>query len=127
MIYFIFLPGSLLSFLFLDVARQNIIGKLLPEIEGVAANWIAFALVAYLLGHFASLLGAVMLDSVYDRTFVKYKRRQGDHLYNYARELKAEVLGDKDNIANTYTWPRINLQQRSADGTTVIESVRSGF
>lgn len=124
-LFSIFLPGALLSFLFLGVARQNIIGKLVPDIEGAAANWMAFALVAYLLGHFASLVGAVILDRIYDQTFVKYKRRHGDHLYNYARKLKANVLGDKDNIANAYKWARTNVRLRNGNGTTEIDRLEA--
>jgi hypothetical protein len=123
-LFSIFLAGALLSFLFLKTARDNIF-CLLPRIEGVAANWIAFALASYLLGHFASLVGAVVLDRVYDRTFVKYKRRHGDHLYNYARKLKANVLGREDSVANAYKWARANVRLRGADGAIEIDRLEA--
>jgi hypothetical protein len=112
----IVLPGALLAFLFLDFARQNVFGKLMPTIDGTVAGWISFALASYLLGHLASLIGARVLDSIYDWTYVKYKRRKGDPLLEYTRELKAQSLGARENIANAYKWARANARQRSSSG-----------
>src|ERR1700687_5776881 len=121
----IVLPGALLTFLFLDFAKQNVFGKLTPTLEGATASWIAFALASYLLGHFASLAGASVLDSIYDWTYVKYKRRKGDELYKYALELKAKTLGAQENIANAYKWAKANARQRSVSGMQEIDRLEA--
>ena len=124
-LFSIFLPGALLSYLLLDVARRDIIGQILPAIASEAANWMAFILAAYLFGHFASLIGAAFLDRIYDRTFVKYKRRHGDHLYHYACTIKADALGRDDKISNTYKWARAFIRLRSAESATEIERLEA--
>ena len=54
----IILPGALLSYLALDAATQHVIGPITPALKDATQGWVAFALSSYLLGHFASLIGA---------------------------------------------------------------------
>jgi hypothetical protein len=91
----IILPGALLSYLALEAATQETVYSMMPALRGTAQGWVAFTLSSYLLGHFASLIGARFLDPLYEKTFMGRWKRAGDRPFELAGERKDKALGTK--------------------------------
>lgn len=128
----ILLPGALLSFFSMDLARTymnarpHIFGYTLTVIQGEAQGWVVFIIASYLLGQFISLLGSP-LDKGYDlvrkaflskRINIKWIKSQwvkNELLYNSARVIKEKYVEDsvECEIVNTFQWAKANIQLRS--------------
>jgi hypothetical protein len=147
----IILPGALLAYLALVALRQNHPPLVDLPRENTAPGWVAFALSSYLLGHFASLIGAFFLDGLYDKTYRTFKShtwrwgpieqtpddksscyqrthlgiwsRLEDQLYRQASALKDAALG-KSNVT-TYKWARMTLQLHAAGALQEIDRLEA--
>ena len=143
----IILPGALLSYLALVAPRQPDLRLIKLPLEGTAQGWVAFALSSYLLGHFASLIGAAFLDRLYEWTYRRLwtrswrwgrsqpsqgyeqtylKRlwtRSEDQLYEHAGRQKDEALGE-NNVTN-YKWARMKLRLRDASAMEEIDRLEA--
>lgn len=113
----ILLPGALLAFLTKDFAEKHIFGVLLPPIRTQVEGWVAFIFAAYLLGQFVSLIGATFMDWIYDHTYLKYKRRNGDSRYAKAKDL----VGAYGNLAGILKWARAYVRLHSSDAALEID------
>jgi hypothetical protein len=73
-LFSIVLPGAALTFVALRIeehCRKDLLGLLqLQKEEG----YIAFFVVAYLLGHVTDMIGASLIDNVYDLTYANWKQ-----------------------------------------------------
>jgi hypothetical protein len=119
----IILPGALLSYMALHALKQHGSGLMLLVPEGTAPGWVAFALSAYLLGHFASLIGAFFLDPLYKLSYVRWHARTGDQIYGHAGKLKAKELGAND--VTTYKWARMSIRLRNASAMQEIDRLEA--
>lgn len=117
----IVLPGALLAFLCLDLAEKNVFGTILPTIRNQAEGWAGFLLAAYLFGQFVSLIGATFMDWLYDRTYLRYKRRRGDLRYEKAKEL----AGSYADLAGVLKWAGVLVRLRSADAALEIDRLEA--
>jgi general stress protein CsbA len=113
----IVLPGALLAFLCLDLAEKHIFGAILPSIRSQAEGWAGFLLAAYLFGQFISLIGATFMDWIYDHTYLRYRRRDGDLRYEKAKKL----AGDYADLAGVLKWAGAFVRLRSADAALEID------
>src|SRR5215217_2935744 len=95
----ILMPGALFAFLLLDRGK-SIFGGLLPSLPGTAAKWIAFLVVAYVLGHLLHHVGSFLDKWIYDRLYVKRWKRKGgeERLLTKTRELMEKQLGNDADI-----------------------------
>lgn len=116
----VILPGTLIAFLMLDFAKTNLFGLVLPAINSEIQGWSVFIFASYLLGHLVFLLGA-FLDPVYDRVYVKRKRRNGDNLLDYATSVKNESLGKNRQITNTLQWASAIVRLESPNASIEID------
>jgi hypothetical protein len=65
-------PGAIAAF-FLSSEMPTPAGW--PSIEhGSAEGWVVFAVVAYVLGHLIAAVGSALLDPLYDRVYVRWRR-----------------------------------------------------
>ena len=122
----IILPGALLSYLALalDATTLHVAGRIMPALRNsTAQGWVAFALSSYLLGHFASLIGACLLDPVYKWTYVEVQKRRGDQLYKLAGKLKDKTLR-ADNVTH-YKWARMSIRLRQASAMQEIDRLEA--
>jgi hypothetical protein len=120
----IILPGALLSYLALalDDTTLQVAVRIKPALRSdTAQGWVAFALSSYLLGHFASLIGACLLDPVYKWTYVELQKRRGDQLYKLAGKLKDKTL---DNVT-LYKWARMSIRLRQASAMQEIDRLEA--
>jgi hypothetical protein len=117
----ILLPGALLSFLAQESAQKHVFGHILGTIQGATEGWAAFIFSSYLLGQFASLLGATFMDWIYDRTYLAHKRRNGDPGYNKAKELQ----GDHSAIAGTLKWATAYVRLQNSDAATELDRLEA--
>jgi hypothetical protein len=131
-LFAIILPGALLSYLALEAATQNvevadyIVGSMRHFREGTAQGWVAFALSSYLLGHFASLIGAFFLDPFYGKTFVPRKKKEnGDRLFYCARRSRNKALGLGDDGPTPYKWARMSIRLRNAGAMQEIDRLEA--
>jgi hypothetical protein len=112
----IWLPGVLLSFLFLDIARVSIFGPILPAIGSKAEGWVAFIFASYLLGQFAALLGATFMDGIYDKTYLRFKRRNGDKCFEMAKKLQ----GSHYEIVGALKWSEAFVRLRNSEAALEV-------
>src|SRR5581483_9569036 len=76
-VFSIILPGVSLAYLLLKVEENQGADILnLRDLHGKPDGYIAFFVVAYLLGHLMDLVGATILDWTYDHTYVRWRRRK---------------------------------------------------
>jgi hypothetical protein len=113
----ILLPGALLSFAFKTTATKYVFGPVLPAIHSQAEGWVVFLFAAYLLGQFVSLLGATFMDSIYDHTYLPYKRRKGDPRYDKAKEL----AGEYSKISGVLKWAAAYVRLHKPEAAMEIE------
>ena len=80
----VLLPGALLAFLLKGRTDSVFNDKILPNINFPSTEgWVAFVFAAYLLGQFTSLVGATLMDRIYDQTYLRYVTRKGDAVFLY--------------------------------------------
>ncbi|MBN8507850.1 MAG: hypothetical protein J0L57_04490 [Burkholderiales bacterium] len=108
----ILVPGAVLAFLLMPW-RGAVFGPLLPAVEPGLAGWVAFAVVAFVLGHVLHHAGSV-LDTLYDRE-VRRRRRFGDE-WAYAR-AKAVIrrrhgIDDRADVSY-FQWAGSAVRARS--------------
>lgn len=109
----VLLPGALLSYVMLDVARDHVFGRILPPIRSEGQGWVVFAFSSYLLGHFVFLAGSY-IDPLYDRVRRRLIPKEKDRTYQRARGIKEKCLGDSPSepVMNTFQWAKANAQMR---------------
>jgi hypothetical protein len=117
----ILLPGALLAFLFTGTDQTTIFGNLLPPVRTPIEGWVIFLFAAYLLGQFISLIGATFMDWIYDHTYLPYRRRRGDLLYDRAKQL----LSTNWEIAGLLKWTRAYVRLRSAGATKELDRLEA--
>lgn len=77
----ILVPGALLLIVFIVLLQDQYVAFNVPT----AANWAVFLLLSYLTGHLLQIPADLIDKIVYDRFYVKRKRRQPDRLFNRAK------------------------------------------
>ena len=98
----ILLPGALAAFILLPSFMQVAAAHRLPSLEG-AAGWVAFVLLAYLMGHLIFLLGA-WLDKPYDLLRQRLRPREKDSAYLAATAVAGAMLKNAQTATNTYKF-----------------------
>lgn len=74
-LFSIILPGASIAYVCIKVEEHletDILG--LRRLSHTNEGYIAFFVVSYLLGHAMDMVGAVVLDSLYDLTYAHWKR-----------------------------------------------------
>lgn len=118
----ILMPGALLAFLLVDWGR-SLFGGPLPSLPDTSANWMAFIVGSYVLGHLLHHLGFVMDKWVYDEVYVKrWKRRKGeDRLLKKVRELLEMKLGTDAKIISAFSWAASYVRLHSGAAAGELE------
>jgi hypothetical protein len=117
----ILLPGALLAYLAEDLASQCVFGKLLPRIQPGVEGWVTFLLASYLFGQFLFLIGATFMDSIYDKTYLRVRRKGGDRLYEKAKEL----AGGQGEYAGVRKWATTMIRLHSSDASLQIDRLEA--
>jgi hypothetical protein len=119
----ILLPGALLTYLLLPLGL-TVIAPVFPVPGGRAEQWIAFLIVAYVMGHGLHHVGS-LLDAIYDAVYIKrYKRRVGEEkLLTQARARMRNQLHDSD-LTSAFSWAGSYVRVHSAPAASELE--RSG-
>jgi hypothetical protein len=104
-LFSILLPGAVFAYLVKDRAGSVLIGPeyaRLPEVEA----WAVFLVASYLLGHFIFLIGAWLLDDIYDDARDATPQGQIERLADgeklsswFARQLARWLFKKEDNRA----------------------------
>lgn len=109
----IVLPGALLAFLCLPLKDHVFDDVVLPKILPPAEGWVVLIFAAYLLGQFISLIGATFMDWLYDHTYLRFRRRNGDARFDKAKEL----AGEDGKMIGVLKWARAYVRLRSVDAS----------
>lgn len=150
-IFAILLPGALLAFVTKDAALAQVFGPILPPVRGVAQGWISFVFASYFLGHFIFLVGSVLDTTVYDpyrkkfitrefepaedreqgeghkRFFEKLFPKEADLLYERARKIKEQHVGDSEGpeAISTFKWAKASIQLRGSAALVEINRLEA--
>ncbi len=118
----IIMPGALLAFLLLE-RGASLFGGLLPPLTGTAANWVAFLVISYILGHLLHHLGGVLDKHIYDKFYVKkWKRKCGEErLLTLTRDLMEEQLKADAKITSAFSWAGSYVRVQSDAAASELE------
>jgi hypothetical protein len=117
----IFVPGAALTFL-LAPQLPPAIGAHLPPFDTDTSGWLAFAVVAYFLGHVVHALGAIP-DGLYDHIYVPlFKRRRGEEpVLIRTRQLIQNSLGGWTHMTHPLSWAGSYVHAYSPSATLELE------
>lgn len=140
-------PGAIAAF-FLSSEMPTPAGW--PSIEhGSAEGWVVFAVVAYVLGHLIAAVGSALLDPLYDRVYVRWRRASSklplgvrvglvvgksnleDELLIAAKALKKQQLTwmagsanvRADDISNTFWWAGAVVRMQAPPGAAEVDAL----
>jgi hypothetical protein len=73
-LFSVILPGATLAYIVLKIEESTSTDLLsLLKLHGTE-GYVAFLVVAYILGHLTDLIGASLIDSLYDLTYAHFRR-----------------------------------------------------
>jgi hypothetical protein len=105
-LFSIILPGAALTFVALraeEWAKKDVLGLL--RLEG-NERYVAFLVVAYLLGHVVDMIGASVIDNLYDLTYANWKRSYPVSFLRWLLETPGRILVELKH------WLRAGISSR---------------
>jgi hypothetical protein len=118
------LPGALAAYFLAPRVLQQLERMGHAPLTGAAA-WVAFAVMAYLLGHLVFLLGS-FLDRLYDPLREQLHPREHDTTYNEADRLQKEILGEHEQAVGTrYRFATAYLLLRNAEAAGEVKQLEA--
>lgn len=115
-LFSILLPGAILTGTLLSSGIMPLIAPILPPLESQAANWTAYALAAYAVGHLVFLAASRLDDCGYDRMRRRMWPDMKGDAYDEATQLRIAMIGQDGSRTlpmNTFAWARALLMQQS--------------
>lgn len=121
----ILLPGAMLAAVLVMAGDAAQVG-LPPLLASEAAQWVAFALAAYALGHFLFLAASPIDRLFYDPYRRRVWPRRDDHAYLFATELREAYFrrvtdGWRDCPMNTFAWAKALLRLKAPAAAADVE------
>jgi len=94
-LFSIILPGALMTYIWI-VAEQHSGSGILGPVKATHTNteYLSFLAVSYLVGHGMDMVGAVILDDLYDLTFADWKKSRGMSPKRWLAQLPARLVGE---------------------------------
>ena len=133
-LFSIILPGLALTLIAVQMEQQaghDLLG--LRQSLGEKEQYLAFFVGAYIAGHVVDLIGALVLDRVYDVTYARWKRHPRstdtapsglyDPLFAEASRLASSAMPQGDRV---YQWSRASIALTSATAFNEIEQKQAG-
>jgi hypothetical protein len=117
----VLLPGALLAYLGRDFADKHVFVAPLTAPRGPVEGWVAFAFASYLLGQFTFLVSATFMDDLYDHSYLKYRRRKADALFEKAKELQ----GSDKSLAGPLKWANAFVRMHSAPMGDILDQLEA--
>lgn len=126
-LFSILLPGACIAYIAVKLnipSLAHVMAKL--RLEG-NEGYLAFFVVAYVLGHLLDMAGAFFLDKLYDVTYARRMRRSRDGktrdpLFEEAGRLAVPAMPTGDRV---YQWSRVWACLKSPSAFTEIERVQA--
>jgi hypothetical protein len=113
-LFSIILPGASIAYVCIKVEEHletDILG--LRRLSHTNEGYIAFFVVSYLLGHAMDMVGAVVLDSLYDLTYAHWKRSNDVSFATWAAKTPGRLIEELRNtwrpLIETGTRPSMRL------------------
>jgi hypothetical protein len=91
---------------------------------GTVGGWIAFIIIAYLVGKFLYAVGSWILDPVFDRTYLRYMEAVKGDPRRLVRSAMDAKLGDLPK-PNPLPWARALLRIRSSAASADIDQIEA--
>jgi hypothetical protein len=106
----IVLPGAIATYALTPALTRQAAAYSMPVSDG-AAGWVAFIVLAYLIGHLIFLIGS-FLDMPYDWLRQRLRPREKDGAYLAATRVATKLLGNDTAATNTYKYATALLALR---------------
>jgi hypothetical protein len=121
------LPGSIVTFLALSGPwRPSLPNAFMSFQSDTAASWVIFVVTSYIVGQALYGFGSWFLDSVYDRTYRRYKQLLKGEPKDFVRPLvKAQF--PKGPRPSTYSWARAYVVTRSPGSVNELDQIEADF
>ncbi len=133
-LFSIILPGSIMTFFLLGQVNYEFFFKDLSIFPTIPSeyNWIAFLIVAYIIGHIINAIGSKLLDDLFYSKLELWNffTKNNDLTYLVANSIKEKYLNKKDfkklienkeaEITSPYKWAKRFLSINSPDVLTEV-------
>ena len=117
----VFVPGAVLLWALRIIAISN---NLIKDTSwpDKTIEYFIFVVASFILGYLI-YPPAHVLNKLYDAMYLKWKRKDGDPLLDYARERAAPYLNPK---ASVYAWAKSEVSAASPDHVIKIDRLEGG-
>ncbi len=126
-LFSILLPGMCITFVYLKLTKGAAFDPATWAGGSEAVGYVAFLIVAYVLGHLMDMIGAFFCDALYDKSYARRKRQRPDGtrkdaLYEEAKRLASPAMVAEDRV---YQWSRSWTCLKSPSAFTEIERIQA--
>jgi hypothetical protein len=105
-------PGALLTYAVLKFNPGTPLEPHIKLVQGGTEGWLVFAGASLILGWAIQPPSSIVVDWVYDNTYRKWKRRQGDANYEFAKRKAREEIPESYSI---YKWAENDVRAREPE------------
>jgi hypothetical protein len=114
----ILVPGAVLSFALTPYAEPIFgVDHLFPSIPDTPARWIAFLIIAYVIGHLIASVASSLLDPLYDRTYRNLHRLpKKEPRICFLAKIKAAWKLEDDNASDPLLAVAKELRDKQIKG-----------
>lgn len=115
-LFSIILPGALMTYIWI-VAEQHSGAGLLGPVKASHSNteYLSFLAISYLVGHGMDMVGAVILDDIYDLTFADWKKSRGTSPKHWLGQLPGRLAKELCNKWNYFRTGVFDKTDRKSD------------
>jgi hypothetical protein len=123
-LFAVVLPGAAVSILAWHGTAVGTLVDAATRPLGTVGGWIAFVVIAYLVGQFLYAVGSWVLDPIYDRTYRKYQESVKGDPRRLVRSAMDIMLGDLPK-PSPMDWARTLLRIRSLAASADIDQIEA--
>jgi hypothetical protein len=124
----VLMPGAAITLVLLAIGKDQLAHYLgLSPFSGENIQYIAFFAVSYVLGHITDMIGAFLLDLLYDATYVRWKNRKSAANGPQSLESRAGEIASisKPRADRLHQWCRSSIVLKSPAAFTEIEELQA--
>lgn len=117
-LFSIILPGALMTYIWI-VAEQHSSAGLLGPVKATHTNteYLSFLAMSYLVGHGMDMVGAVVLDNLYDHTFADWKRSRLISPRRWLIEMPARLM---EELRKNWTYFKTGVKDDRDDKSDAL-------
>ena len=114
-LFSIILPGALMTYIWIIAEQHSASGPLGPvRASHTNTEYLSFLAMSYLVGHGMDMVGAVVLDDIYDLTFADWKKSRDISPKHWLLQMPARLISElRKNFTFLYTGVKDRSDRKS--------------